>query len=532
MNKKILILLLALLIVVTGNTISYARENLFVTLEEPASKDFVRGEEVTYKLNIRFEGPLEDYQTMHLTYRFSEGLDYVSSNFVGVEQVKDRVDITSNPNEEGRYGFLTVKVTDTAALKGKSEFSVIIKAKINDKLEEGSTILNRVIVAYQLKNQIQDSESKYYEISQKSKSKIYNSAPVEQVLLTKTGDIYADFVSEIEGKTSPGNTLQARYLDQVESVSVDEKGNFRFRVPDGLTSNITISSLDGNGNVYKTKILKYVDETTMNQAGLDSVIKALKEFGYEDRVNRLVEEYKLQVAQMELLMGIEGGTIQEMYNFFERLYLDTRSKYSMTSLHAPFMNGYPEGTFLPKNSITRAEAATILSRIIANGEVTDRTSSFSDVESGKWYTKYIAHLSEQGIMKGYENGLFKPQYKITRAEFATIVSRINNLSRAELITYPDLKENYWASGDIIKVATAGIMEGYPDGTFGPTLNVTRAEAATIINRMLNRVADEKYIREHNITGFSDIKNHWAYLQIVEATYEHEFLRSGNQEIYK
>ena len=532
MIKRFTILFLAFVLIFFGSNVSLAEENLLVTLQEPNETVFVKGEEVVYRLNINFERPLEDYQTMHITFRFSEGLDYVSSSFVGVDAVKDRVDITTNPNDEGRHGFLTVKVSDTSELEGQSDFSVNIRAKINDALDDGSHLLNRIIVSYQLKDQVSSSQAEYYNIEQESTAQVFKTAPVEQILFTKTGNIYAEFVTEIEGKTNPGNTLQARYLDQVEPIAVDGNGNFRFRVPSGLQSNITISSLDENGNIYKSETLRFVDESSINQSDLEGVMSSLREFGYGETVDKMYSEFQSEMQRLEFLMGIEGGTVQEMYNFFKRLYDATKTGLSQTSIHEAFMNGYPDGKFLPGNSITRAETAAILSRIIANGEVTERNSTFSDVPRGQWYTKYIAHLLEEGIMKGYDDGLFRPQNKITRAEFATIVSRINRLNSTELITFPDLKENYWAHDDIIKVATAGIMEGYPDGTFGVTNNVTRAEAATIINRMLNRIPDENYIKENNITGFSDIKNHWAYLQIVEATYKHEFVRNGNQEIYK
>ena len=530
--KKKFILLLIMCIVFSSANIAYAQDNMEVTLVEPEGQYLVIGEELTYKLNIEFKRPLKDYQTMYLTFRFSTGLDYISSSFEGVTPVDGKIEATSNPNSEGRYSFLTVKVADMESLKGVNKFSVNIKAKLNDTKEEGSTLLNRVTVSYQLKDQVEDSQAKYYEISQESTATVTKARPVDQVLKIKTGEIFGKVQGEIEGTTNPSNRIQAKYLDKVEEVDVSENGSFLFRIPSGLQSDISISSLNETGNIFKTITVKYVDESTITKGGLDSFLQALRENGHTQIVDRYYHEYDLLVEGLDLIMGIEGGPVQEMYKLYENLYLATKTPLSQVLVHEPFMQGYPEGNFLPKNSITRAETAAILSRIIAKGEVTNRNSSFPDVENNKWFTKYIAHLAEEGIMKGYEDGQFKPQNKITRAEFATIVSRINNLTDYELVTFPDLSFNYWAANDILKVVSAGIMEGYPDKTFGPTLNVTRAEAATIINRMLNRSFDKNYIDSNNITGFSDIKNHWGYYQIVEATYRHSFVRNGSNEIYK
>lgn len=530
--RKIFIVLLIMGIVFSGNSVAFAKNNVEVSLIEPDGEYFVVGEEITYKVNVEFNRPLDNYNTMYFTFRFSTGLDYIDSKFEGVSEVPGRLDIVSNPNQEGRYSFLTVKVSDMESLDGVDKFSVNIRAKVNDTKEDGTSLLNRITVSYQLKEQIEDFQAKYYEISQESTGKVYRNRPVEQILEIKTGSIFADFVNEIEGRTNEKNRIQAKFLDKVEEVDVSSDGKFVFRVPAGLKSDIVISSLNESGNIYKTNTIKFVDESTITKAGLDSVISSLRSFGYEEVINRHLVEYQGLVDRLELIMGIEGGPVQEMYNLFEKLYNSTKTPLHQVLVHEPFMNGYPEGNFLPGNPITRAETAAILSRIIAQGEVTDRNSNFSDVQNNKWFTKYIAHLAEEGIMQGYEDGLFRPQNNITRAEFATIVARINNLNNHELVSFPDLSFNYWASESIMSVVNAGIMEGYPDNTFGPTLNVTRAEAATIINRMLNRVYNKAYIDKNNITGFSDIKRHWAYYQIVEATYRHEFTRDGESEIYK
>lgn len=187
--------------------------------------------------------------------------------------------------------------------------------------------------------------------------------------------------------------------------------------------------------------------------------------------------------------------------------------------HKPYMTGYPGDTrFKPNNPITRAEISAILSRIIAGGEVGNKRSSFRDVEDFRWYADYVGYMREQGLISGYPDGTFKPRDNITRAELAAIISKLNNLSNPTEISYPDVKTQYWARDAIKNVVNTGIMTGYPDNTFRPNNNVTRAEAATIINRARGRKPNRAFIDANNITGFADIKNHWAYYDIVEATY--------------
>ncbi len=338
-------------------------------------------------------------------------------------------------------------------------------------------------------------------------------------------------MDSIEGVTNIGNTIEAKIGERVETIPVDGSGRFKITLPSGTNQEIVVTAINSAGARGQSSSLKYVDETTITSEDLQLAIESLKKLGYEDIVNRYLKEFEEYSSTMSITLGIEE-TRQDTFELFRRLYFATRSVDPQILVHDPFMNGYPEGNFLPKNSITRAETAAILSRIIAGGEVAEKNSRFPDVPNGKWYTKYIAHLEELGIMKGYDDGKFIPTNKITRAEFATIISRQYKLTESELIQFKDLNYNHWAADDIMKVATAGFMEGYPDKTFGHTLAVTRAEAATIINRALNRIPDKEYIDRYNITNFSDVKTHWAYYQIIEATTRHEYVIDRGIEKYR
>ena len=140
-------------------------------------------------------------------------------------------------------------------------------------------------------------------------------------------------------------------------------------------------------------------------------------------------------------------------------------------------------------------------------------------------------LSKKDIIKGYPDGTFKPNKSITRAEFAVIASKYIKDPKATDETFSDVPMNHWAKDAIVKVKAEGLISGYPDGTFKPDAPITRAEAVSIVNRMFDRVADGEFVREHRfeIKSFKDlVENHWAYYKIFEATNGHDFVRDSNK----
>ena len=155
---------------------------------------------------------------------------------------------------------------------------------------------------------------------------------------------------------------------------------------------------------------------------------------------------------------------------------------------------------------------------------------YKDVADDLWSVTAISYMSNLKMVKGYPDGNFRPYANITRAEFAAMVVRFENISAAGSKTFTDLQNNHWAYEVIQKAAQAGWISGYPDGSFKPDQPITRGEVVTITNRMLNRFADEDYV-DHNlnrIINYTDIdKSHWAYYPVVEATNGHNYERKGN-----
>ena len=169
--------------------------------------------------------------------------------------------------------------------------------------------------------------------------------------------------------------------------------------------------------------------------------------------------------------------------------------------HYAFLVGYADGTFGPERNMTRAEVTTMFARLLTEEIEADKTYSntFSDVPKGYWAANYIGYMQQFGIITGYEDGSFRPDAPVTRAEFAAIASRFEKLTQGSA-SFTDVPDTHWAVKYINFAATRGWVTGYEDGTFKPEHSITRAEVAAVTCRLLERSADQTYRRASNLCG--------------------------------
>ncbi len=181
-----------------------------------------------------------------------------------------------------------------------------------------------------------------------------------------------------------------------------------------------------------------------------------------------------------------------------------------------YIQGYTDGSFRPSNSLTRAEAAVILSKILlVQPENKTYTSNFSDVNSSDWYNNYVCFLSEQGIINGYTDGTFKPNANITRAELVALVAKALKI-KGNYTNYFSDTAGMWASNSISAINSFGWIKGYTDGTFKPNANITRAETTVFLNAVLGRTPVSVSVSESKKV-FNDISpNDWFYSSVIEA----------------
>ena len=201
-------------------------------------------------------------------------------------------------------------------------------------------------------------------------------------------------------------------------------------------------------------------------------------------------------------------------------------------IHFNYVIGYTDGTIRPSNNISRAEVATIFFRLLtdeAREQYTTTAGNFTDVKAGMWCNRAIATLTNMGIIKGYTDGSFQPNKSITRAELATIIARFAKLD-VNTKTFSDIN-GHWAQKNIELAAGNGWINGYEDGTFRPNNNITRAETFAMINRVLDRqtesVSDLLPTSEMNMWSDNLNENAWYYKDVQEATNYHKCDRVGD-----
>lgn len=200
-----------------------------------------------------------------------------------------------------------------------------------------------------------------------------------------------------------------------------------------------------------------------------------------------------------------------------------------TDEHKAYISGYENGFFRPNNQITRAEAVQMFYSLLR--DKTGEKKSFPDIASG-WYKEAVETVAGLGILGGYEDGTFRPNNKITRAEFVTIAVGFDTLAPTEN-NFTDVKDTSWAAPYITTAAAKGWVSGDGDGAFRPNAGITRAEAVTVLNKMLGRKGDAEIQQKTDAKNFYDVfPEHWAYKQILEASTTHAFYLDSYTEIWQ
>ena len=243
--------------------------------------------------------------------------------------------------------------------------------------------------------------------------------------------------------------------------------------------------------LYTDQYLKYDAEAS--QLGVNQ-----REFEFNAEITLNDEAYNTWVAFM--FIDVNGNyVITNPYWLVVDTSEMTFSDVPVDAWYAPFVlqlveeeiiNGYPDGTFRPDGEITRAEFAKMMSFAVSVTAVSvtedAKDVSFSDVQEGAWYYDAVMRLASEGYINGYPDGTFKPDAKITRAEMSAIISNIcGDLKVAAQKSFNDVTSDQWFYDEVMNLANAGYLEGYPDGTFKPDNNATRAEASKLVFVALN-----------------------------------------------
>ena len=278
----------------------------------------------------------------------------------------------------------------------------------------------------------------------------------------------------------------------------------------GITTKLVINCLDEDGKLLFTKTVTTV------RVGTTETVNAPDVDGY-----RVTDE---SVKTITIKSGT--NTVEFKYQKNDKAELDKENHYR-------YIAGYPDGTINPNGHITREEVATIFYRLLTREtrkQYRRATTSFADVDPYQWSVMEIGTMQNVGVIHGRGEDAFDPKANITRAEFATIAMRFDNLEEGATHNLTDVS-GHWAETYIAAAVSRGWVVGYPDDSFRPDLPITRAEAMTLINRVLERNVDKDGILQSLVTSWTDLPlNHWAYYEIQEATISHKYVRRNENDI--
>ena len=204
------------------------------------------------------------------------------------------------------------------------------------------------------------------------------------------------------------------------------------------------------------------------------------------------------------------------------------------SNHFAYVVGYKDGNVRPQGNITRAETAAIFFRLLkeeVRSENLSKHNDFADVTEDSWYNTAVSTMAGMNILKGRTANSFVPQAPITRAEFAAICARFDSGRAEENSSFTDIS-GHWAEKEIRRAASLGWIKGYADGSFKPDQNITRAEAASMINRMLHRLPETADDLLDGMIQWPDNQpSDWYYINMQEATNSHDFKQKGEINEY-
>ena len=395
----------------------------------------------------------------------------------------------------------------------------------------------------QTKGSTANAKTGYVFVTWSDKNAVVNETTVDSIVssataTTKTAKWIPNLTASDKGKTY---TYTAIFLeDKVGKKDKDgsDKGD---GIPDAWQYKVTFQVVNGNWNVSKNNknIVVYVN--AKNQAGevLDSKLTASQIPTVGSEPNSGYEASGSWDKTLSDGLVINADTTFT-FTYSKRSSSGGSSRPSTPTVtipddvptglngkdHYAYIIGYGNNDVRPQNNITRAEVATIFFRLLTDETRTanmTKSNSYNDVKDGDWFCCAVSTLSKMGIIKGYEDGSFKPNDPISRAEFAAIAARFDPDGDKTPATFADVT-SHWAKDEISIAANHGWIKGYEDGSFKPDQKITRAETMTLVNRVLNRLPETKDDLHKDMKTWVDNMDEtaWYYLAVQEATNSHYF----------
>lgn len=345
---------------------------------------------------------------------------------------------------------------------------------------------------------------------------------------TETGGVYPYTVTYTDKNDETKTPAQFTWnINEDVYAGTEVTLSYKLKLTNPKTGTHGVTDLDGNGFVDGAETTKVVDGDalyTNEKAAL---------YVKENDQGKEIAVFPKPSVSYTVSSGNSGS-----HSGGSRPSLNTKDHYGyIIGYPVDYYTGQPttdqtKKPVRPEGKITRAEVATIYFRMLTDESRTkfwSQSNSYSDVKAGDWFNNAVSTLSNAGIIAGYEDGSFRPNGYITRAEFATIAARFFDVTYNGKDLFPDIS-GHWAKDYINQAANKGFVNGYEDGTFKPDRNITRAEAVTLVNRTLDRHPDKNHFTKDMLVWPDNMdQTKWYYADMQEATNSHTYQMKENSD---
>ena len=493
---------------------------------------------VSYKLNDALHGTEETYKYGATVTKEANPTIPEGNTFSGWAVETEGVQF----NEDGQFTMPAKDVTVVGTYAAStSSHTYIIKGHLRDadgkniessefELDKGSQVYGR-----ELSTLITDSLKE--QRTEAGKNYVY--VPSETTVTVNGGTSKLATNSKLTANDTVIDLYY--YLDEVGETSKEKPDGGPDGIPDAWQYKVTFQVVNGNWDVNKNNknIVRYVNAKDKDGKTLDSKLTASQIPAVGSEPN---SGYNASGSWDKTLSDglVINADTTFTFTYSKRSSSGGSSRPSTPTVtipddvptglngkdHYAYIIGYGNNDVRPQNNITRAEVATIFFRLLTDETRTanmTKSNGYNDVKDGDWFCCAVSTLSKMGIIKGYEDGSFKPNDPISRAEFAAIAARFDPDGDKTPATFADVT-SHWAKDEISIAANHGWIKGYEDGSFKPDQKITRAETMTLVNRVLNRLPETKDDLHKDMKTWVDNMDEtaWYYLAVQEATNSHYF----------
>ena len=377
--------------------------------------------------------------------------------------------------------------------------------------------------------------------------KVYVTLPEDKTLTTSNQTT----VTVLDKDNKPVQGVLVTVKDATTEKSANTNSNGQITVPVKISSgggggSSSGGSSGGGGYGISTVNVKVTDKdgksvTVSKSTGTDKVTLALptgKDLSKDDNYYTITVTDRNGKAKTDYTVVLKDKNSNDLTGKTD----DEGILVLPAKEHKAYIVGYNDGTFRADNDMTRAEAAAIFARIISEekNEKISGKSTFKDIDKNAWYADYVGYLEKYDVINGYNDGTFKPDASVTRAEFVAMTVRYYDLfndvnKKGNTVKYTDVENSYWAYSDIAFAKNIGWLNGYSDGSFRGDNDITRAEVVTVVNRATGRVADKEYVKDNftKLNRFADVTDSsmWYFFDVAESCNNHKAVISENSEVW-